>query len=79
MNMASDIDLRRDLVRGTVCACTGPKKRRHSLCEGCFGRLSEGLQRALYDDAEYPAAYRRALTHLGLNGPQPANPSNPST
>lgn len=67
----TDRDILLDLVRGTRCACTAAKKPRMSLCRGCYGRLPVGLQRALYERDEYPAAYRRALTFLGF--PEPAN------
>jgi len=59
-----------DLLTGTRCVCTSTKKRGMSLCAGCYGRLPIGVKHALYDrDGNYPDAYRRALTVLGLPEP----------
>lgn len=78
----TDRDILLDLITGKQCACTVPKKPRTSFCQGCYGRLHEGLQRALYErDGSYPDAYRRAREFLGFpelvrkapdSGPRPA-------
>ena len=67
----TDLEILRDLVSGARCACTAPKRKRMALCKGCYGRLPEGTQRALYHREDYPATYRRCLVFLGLTEPAP--------
>lgn len=62
----TDADIWDALLRKQECACGGAKRGRQSFCRGCWGRLPEGLQKALWDRAEYAAAYRRALEFLKL-------------
>lgn len=62
--MMSDADIWDALLRRQTCACGSAKRGRQSFCPGCWGRLPEGLRTALWERAEYPSAYRRALTFL---------------
>ena len=72
--MTTDREIWDALLLSQSCACGGLKRRRKSFCPGCYKRLPEGLQRALYNRDEYPDAYRRALTVLGFDSPHQPKP-----
>lgn len=59
-------------LRGEVCACGDPKLAGKSFCRRDYFTLPNDMRSALYQRAGYVAAFRAALTHLGLDEPKAA-------